>query len=344
MPYIVMKRSDIPDGLLQITDLRPNTSQRDQIYDPPGQSGYRRSIQNDRPALDSNGGVITIRREAAGLAAWFLTNVNDAGATAASGTITTIVKASLLDNETFVLSDGTTSKTFAFHVTGGYVPVGGQVEVDVTADVSADNVRDRIISAINGVASFAVTASSGGAATVALVNDATGTAGNVVITDTVANAGFTHTGMAGGNASDALTAAEALVNATDVLDLIGFDVGGTPAGAVTLATINATLTTGQISAGQEVEILRILSGETYTVPAGVQIEAGSVFSVSPAVGASGGPGFVDGTVRDIYDTGSLRSSLDVGVLSKYVASTFSYGGVTGAALVVFDDDGTLFTA
>ena len=50
MPYIVMKRSDIPDGVLQITDLTPNTSLRNSIYDPAGRTGYRRAFENGRPS------------------------------------------------------------------------------------------------------------------------------------------------------------------------------------------------------------------------------------------------------------------------------------------------------
>jgi len=38
--YIMLRRNDIPAGLMQLFDLRPNTSQRSLIYEPPGQSGY----------------------------------------------------------------------------------------------------------------------------------------------------------------------------------------------------------------------------------------------------------------------------------------------------------------
>jgi hypothetical protein len=40
MPYICMIRTDLPDSLVQVVDLLPNTSQRNLIYDGPGQSKY----------------------------------------------------------------------------------------------------------------------------------------------------------------------------------------------------------------------------------------------------------------------------------------------------------------
>jgi hypothetical protein len=137
-------------------------------------------------------------------------------AVTATGSITTIAKASFLDNETFTLDDGLRAVVFAFHKTGAYVPVTGEVEVDIQTDVTSDDVRDRIITAINGVAGFNITASNGGVATVDLVNDLGGTGGNNTISDTVANAGFTHTGMSGGTLSTCIEIAANVSVLTDV--------------------------------------------------------------------------------------------------------------------------------
>lgn len=341
MPYIIMKRDDIPAGVLQVLDLVPNTSQHNQIYEAVPQTKYVRAVQNEAATLLTNGGVITFAAETRGLIAWLLTNVDDGTGVAATGTITTVAKASLLDNETFVISDGTTSKTFAFHVTGAYAPVVGEIEVNVTTDVTSTDVRDRMISAINGVASFFVTAAIGGAAIVNLTNDNVGTAGNVLVTDAVAAGGFTHTGMAGGVDADALTAAEAATDASDILGLLNFGAVGA-AGVLDLAAINGALSTGQITAGQVTDILDILAGREYLVPAGVQVQAASAFVVSPAIGAAGGPAFVAGTLRNLYDTDSLTISFYEGALSKYTSSSFSYSGVSGVALAVYENDGTLF--
>jgi len=38
--FLCLRRNDIPAGSLQVTDLKPNTSQRNLIYEPVGQTGY----------------------------------------------------------------------------------------------------------------------------------------------------------------------------------------------------------------------------------------------------------------------------------------------------------------
>jgi hypothetical protein len=76
----------------------------------------------------------------------------------------------------------------------------GNTAVTITSDVTAIQVAARLHAAINGVvAGLTVTSTDPGTGTLNLANDAIGTAGNVTITDTVANAGFTHTGMSGGD-------------------------------------------------------------------------------------------------------------------------------------------------
>ena len=46
--------------------------------------------------------------------------------------------------------------------------------------------------------------------------------------------------------------------------------------------------------------------------------------------------------RRIYETGAFRSSFGVGRLSLAVSDTFTYAGVEGAAVAVYNDDGTLY--
>lgn len=75
MPYICARRTDIPNGVLQVLDLWPNTSQRNQIYDPPGQSKYIRLPENDTVAVSSN---VTLA-EYAGVAAWLIDTIEDSG-------------------------------------------------------------------------------------------------------------------------------------------------------------------------------------------------------------------------------------------------------------------------
>lgn len=58
MPYICLARTDIPDGTVQILDLKPNTSNRNLIYEPPGQTRYVNRAVNETPvAIPATGAV-----------------------------------------------------------------------------------------------------------------------------------------------------------------------------------------------------------------------------------------------------------------------------------------------
>lgn len=69
--YICLRRSDIDDGTLQILDLWPNTSQRNQVIDPPGQTKYVNRYQNDTLALSGS----ATAAEYKGLAAYLIDHV-----------------------------------------------------------------------------------------------------------------------------------------------------------------------------------------------------------------------------------------------------------------------------
>ncbi len=78
----------------------------------------------------------------------------------------------------------------------GGPPGPGNVGIDIAVAVTPDDVRDDVIIAIMG-SGIAITASNGGTATVDLVNNATGTAGNVPI---IYGPPLTFSGMSGGTA------------------------------------------------------------------------------------------------------------------------------------------------
>ena len=95
-------------------------------------------------------------------------------------------------------------------------------------------------------------------------------------------------------------------------------------------------------------MLDILAGRQYQTPRGVQIEtAAIVWDVQPAVGASGGPGFVPESNRALFLNDGLPLSFVGGELAGFADSGFVYAGVAGApngeAVVVYNDDGTFFT-
>lgn len=83
MPYIAMRRTDIPNGVLQVLDLVPNTSLRNQIYDPIGQTKYINRFSTDTVAALSANATVA---EYSGLAAYLLDHVTD-GVTAVTITV-----------------------------------------------------------------------------------------------------------------------------------------------------------------------------------------------------------------------------------------------------------------
>lgn len=78
MPFIIMRRTDIPNGVLQIDDLKPNDSQRNYTLDPPGQSGYVRNIPTSQAVSTTGVGTVATVRDFTGLAAYLIDNVEDA--------------------------------------------------------------------------------------------------------------------------------------------------------------------------------------------------------------------------------------------------------------------------
>jgi hypothetical protein len=268
--------------------------------------------------------------------------VNDGSGAAGAGTGTLV---SVINTNTFTI---TTTPPAIF--TAAATQTSGNQDFLNTATAGSDILAaDSLVTAINDDANWAAVGiarpvsadNAGGTSNVVTVTAlADGTAGNYVL----ASGGGTIAvvGMAGGIDAIALTSAEAVVDADDILGLLAFGVNGTPAGALTLGAINGALTTGAITAAQLPEVLDILSGRPYTVPAGTQIEAGTIFGVTPAVGADGGPSF--GPVRNTYETGAFRMSASEGMLSGYLRADFNYLGVEAPAVAVYNDDGTLYVA
>lgn len=75
MPYICQTRDDIPNGTLQVLDLLPHTSLRNQVYDPPGQTKYVNRCQNETVVVSAS----ATAAEYKGLAAYIIDAVADGG-------------------------------------------------------------------------------------------------------------------------------------------------------------------------------------------------------------------------------------------------------------------------
>ena len=82
MPFICLRRTDIPNGVLQVTDLWPSKSQYNPAVDPAPQGPrYVNAGTTATVTLSSTGGAQrNFGRAQSGLAAYLIANVQQAGA------------------------------------------------------------------------------------------------------------------------------------------------------------------------------------------------------------------------------------------------------------------------
>lgn len=180
-------------------------------------------------------------------------------------------------------------------------------------------------------------------------NDTVGTfvgAGGAILTQAeykgIAAYLIDHVEAAGlGAGTDALTATEANDMAAAIIAIL--DAGT----ALTLTTVNAALAGvladteltdagGSASTGSLVELLKIVDGAEYVLPAASVVDTnGSTFNT--VVSGS----FTEGKHRQLYQTGLFNLSLAEGHIAALKESTFSYLGTAGAAVAVYDETGAV---
>lgn len=117
---------------------------------------------------------------------------------AATGTMSVVTGAELLDTDYFTLNDGVNTPTvFEFDSDSSVTP--GRVAVPYTAGDTSAQVQAAVISAINGVGTtLLITASAGTDPVVNLTNDTAGAQGNATQSENVADTDFTLSNMTGG--------------------------------------------------------------------------------------------------------------------------------------------------
>jgi len=348
MPFITLKRDDVPTGTLQVLDLKPNESQRNLIYETPGQTKYVNPHQNETPVLVTVGPDEVVQDEVRGLSALMLMCCSDGVLVSATGTLT--VAGPLIGPPGLPYIDVAGFPLSA--ILGPRAP--GSLDFDVSSGVPATIAAD-IIAAISDVA--------GPWFGLGLATAAPGAPGDVVITAGPASPGSTGntvtfgpvipdpaflfappTGfLAGGSDGAPLTAATAVTKAQDVLDdIVRYGDLTAPALDADLASVNAALAPSVLSAASHQFMLRILAGEEFVVPAGnIQSTGGALAPDPPITDAN----FTAGTNRTTYDTDSLLLSANTGHLSILLRNSFEVGGVggtNGEAIIVYNDDGTLF--
>jgi hypothetical protein len=138
-------------------------------------------------------------------------------------------------------------------------------------------------------------------------------------------------------ADDIFAAAQAALAAGTNLDTTAVNT----AIQLTIAGSGIGLST---SVGTLVEVLRILAGEVYTVPAGTAVDGTGAFKGS-ADGTFDSDAGVARGYRKIYQTGSLQISAGEGDLYNLGLATSSYAvsgtAVAGGFVAAFQPDGTL---
>lgn len=151
--------------------------------------------------------------------------------------------------------------------------------------------------------------------------------------------------IAAGAPNPALTPAQALLCANALVTEMR------AGNALTLGDINAAMQAVVANATLQnpapstavADLLRVLAGATYTVPAGTVIQSGAgawVAQASPSAFNAACFDFdtyVDVNVAD----SSFYISVAQGQLNGFTSSAFSYKGTTGAALVVYDNAGAV---
>jgi len=282
MPYICLARTDIPDGTVQILDLKPNTSQRNTSIDPPGQTRYVNRALNQIPIPRPNG---TTHADVLGISAYLADRVASGGMFA-TGTVTMV--GPFVGGETVDLK--TAPVTFTgilvdrapgsqdFNVAGTLGHAGDQLAAAIN-----DPVTQALLLAAVPVAAGSVTAVSNGAGVVTLTSTVAGPNGALTalactaLLITVSGATLTQAAPAVPWTEAALTAASAAL-----LARVDGGLGLTLANVNTaLGVVNATLTGGG-STGVLTELLSILSGRGYMLPAGSQKMTGAPWSAVQA--------------------------------------------------------------
>jgi hypothetical protein len=159
--YICMKRTDIPNGVLQVLDLQPNVSQRNGSIDPPGQTKYVNRLQNDTLVLSGNdtaaqyegfaaylidhvvrnAGNVPITAAMANLIAGDLVAVVNAGTALSLAVIDASIQARTVDGTSGLTaggSDGTVADILKIAAGAEYVlPAGTTVITGLNAPVNA---------------------------------------------------------------------------------------------------------------------------------------------------------------------------------------------------------------
>lgn len=251
-------------------------------------------------------------------------------------TITTVAGSALADGDHFAVEYGPgLTVPVEFDATPGDGTTGGRVPLVFAPGDSADDIRDAIIVLLNGAAPAALTASSGGAATVALVLDTPG-AGGGPLSETVTDAGFAVAGFADPTAATTYTY-RLVWRLPSGATTEGGAASSTAAGHLTLSVANRNdLSWSAGPAGTVTDVYRTVGGATQGI-----IYSGTATALSDTGLAGGGETAptVDGTGRitsDALTPGGVaivgaggRVETDAGLTYDAATDTLTVGATGG---------------
>jgi len=282
MPYICLARGDVPDGVVQVLDLLPNSSQRIPSLTPPGESRYVNRVKRGTAGI-SAAGLLGAVSHLDGLEAYLLDRVEPGGLEQAGGTL---IFGAVVANDTVTING------VAFTAVAGNAVAANQQFNDVASSGGAAATATSFVATLTNAASIASMKAGAPAAAadsyahsgapavatvslVARIGAAAASLGWKGNTITVATSGATVTGTAitagrlvrthetwTQDVQDAT--ADALVARLDA----GQDLALADINTVLLAQAGAELTSagGSQSIGTVAGVLDVLSGRTFRAP------------------------------------------------------------------------------
>jgi len=139
--FLIMRRTDIPDGELQVVDLWPNTSSKNYIYPPGlGQTGYVHNIPDAAATgLVGAGPTFTTSANLTGISAYLLGNINT---TAGAGAPFTGAEADAATAGLVAIAQaGTVLDLAAVDAVLAGVMAGNVYQIDAGTDLAAAGVK-----------------------------------------------------------------------------------------------------------------------------------------------------------------------------------------------------------
>ena len=247
----------------------------------------------------------------------------------ARGTIRSVAEGSLVDGETFSIDDGANSVIFEFDTAANGVIAGNDTVTVVAAD-DAPTVAVAIAAAINGNGVLAVSAqvSTVEDTLVEIWADSASLDENNAITETVANSGFTVTGLAGGVAEvgqGALsTGSVQAVAGSALIDGQTFTIDD---GLSDPVTFELDLSTDGMFDPSNTVITYAAADTSDTVAGLIQAAiAAASLNITAAINAT------DSTVVDLAGSVELMGAVQsVAIQSTITAAGFSISGLSGGS-------------